>query len=288
MCWVLVGRAPELAAGGLLHPYRRVTKLAAPQHCRDVYFAGAGVRLKGWRCGVVGERRGTVVYLQGIADNRASAVGAIRRFVARGFDVVAFDSRAQGESQGENCTYGYYEKRDLARVLDTIDSGPVVLIGTSLGAAVALQTAAEDSRITAVVAAEAFSDLRSIARERTRFILTDATIGEAFRLAEQKARFEVDAVSPVECARRIRAPVLLLHGENDRDTRPEHSRRVYAALRGPKKLVLVPGARHDGALNPQTWLMVEAWVDEAVRPGGRSGDAGKAGAAAARPAAPTR
>jgi len=286
--WVLVRRAPELAAGGLLHPYRRVTRHAAPEHCRDVNFQGAGVRLKGWRCGAVGERRGTVVYLQGIADNRASAVVAIRRFVARGFDVIAYDSRAQGESEGKHCTYGYYEKQDLAKILDDLDSGPVVLIGTSLGAAVALQVAAEDARVTAVVAAETFADLRSIARDRSRFFLTDATIREAFHQAERDARFEVDAVSPVESAKRIRIPVLLLHGEEDRDTRPEHSKRVYAALGGPKKLVLVAGARHDGALNAETWPVVEEWVDEAVRPRDRSGDAGRADAGAAAAGAPTR
>ena len=43
------------------------------------------------------------------------AGGAIDRFQRRGVDVVAFDSRAHGESDGEMCTYGYWEKRDLAR-----------------------------------------------------------------------------------------------------------------------------------------------------------------------------
>jgi alpha-beta hydrolase superfamily lysophospholipase len=283
-----MGRAPELAAGGLLHPYRRVTKLAAPEHCLEVQFQGAGVRLKGWRCAATAERRGTVVYLQGIADNRASSIVAIKKFVPRGFDVLAYDSRAQGESEGKYCTYGYYEKLDLARILDTVDSGPIVLIGTSLGAAVALQAAAEDARVTAVVAAETFADLRGIARDRAAFLLTDATIREAFRLAERDAGFEADAVSPEESAKRIRIPVLLLHGANDRDTRPDHSRRVYTALGGPKKLVIVPGARHDGSLNPQTWPMVEAWVDDAIRPHGRSGNAGRAGAGEAAAEAPTR
>lgn len=84
----------------------------------------------------------------------------------RGFDVVAYDSRAHGESDGDVCTYGFYEARDLHRVLDTVAPGPVVLFGTSLGAAVALQETAGDPRVTAVVAAETFSDLRTVASER--------------------------------------------------------------------------------------------------------------------------
>jgi pimeloyl-ACP methyl ester carboxylesterase len=54
------------------------------------------------------------------------------------FDVLAYDSRAHGESGGNACTYGYYEKRDLSRAIDLIGLRPVVALGISLGAAVAL------------------------------------------------------------------------------------------------------------------------------------------------------
>jgi pimeloyl-ACP methyl ester carboxylesterase len=91
-------------------------------------------------------------------------------------------------------------------VLDTIGSGPIVLAGTSLGAAVALQAAAE-----------------------------------------------------------IRIPVLLIHGAADSDTPPAHSRRVLAALAGPKRLILVPGARHNEALR-DVWGEVERWLDEVISP----------------------
>src|SRR5262249_24452328 len=140
------------------------------------------------RCAASSDPRGTIVYLHGIADNRTSASGVIERFTARRFDVVAYDSRAHGESEGSACTYGCFEKHDLRRVVDTVRPGPVILIGTSLGAAVALQEAALDPRVTAVVAAEAFS------------------------------------------AGQIKAPVLLIHGADDVDTPPDHSRRILAAL----------------------------------------------------------
>src|SRR6185436_14421434 len=110
--------------------------------------------------------RGTIVYLHGVADNHSSAAGVIRRFLPRGFLVIAYDSRAHGDSDGAACTYGFYEKADLRRVIDALPPGPVALIGTSLGAAVAVQAAAGDSRVTTVVAAETFSDLRTVATER--------------------------------------------------------------------------------------------------------------------------
>jgi hypothetical protein len=222
--------------------------------------------LKGWRCDASAGRRGTLVYLHGIADNRASATGVIDRFGKRGFDVVAYDSRAHGESAGDVCTYGFFEKRDLYRVLDTVGPGPIVLVGTSLGAAVALQEAALDTRVTAVVGAEGFSDLRTVATERAPFFFTRGTITRAFQLAERQGRFEVDAVSPVVAATEIKIPVLLVHGAADSDTPPDHSRRVLAALAGPKRLILVPGARHNESLRGEVWDEIERWLDEVLGP----------------------
>lgn len=261
---LLLTQVPGIAAGALLHPSRRRVEMSPPSGCEDATFRGEMVSLRGWRCRAAGTRRGTLVYLHGIADNRTSGAGVIARFARRGFDVVAYDSRAHGESDGEACTYGFFEKDDLRRVLDTLDEGPIVLIGTSLGAAVSLQHTGRDPRIRAVVAAEAFSDLRTVAIERAPVFLTSSLIERAFRRAEQEAGFQVNAVSPVDAARTIAVPVLVIHGAADADTPPDHARRIFAALAGPKKLILVPGALHNESLNGGVWNDIDSWVDSAV------------------------
>jgi alpha-beta hydrolase superfamily lysophospholipase len=276
---VVQSQLPAIGAGGLLHPFRRSSVGRPPDSCDAALFDGVGVQLKGWRCRAaedspspgarrdgVGEtgRRGTLVYLHGIADNRASAAGIIDRFSRRGFDVIAYDSRAHGESDGAACTFGFYEKEDLRRVVDTIDSGPVVLMGTSLGAAVALQEAADDARIRAVVAAETFSDLRTVAIERAQFFFTPNAIRRAFQLAEAEGRFSIEAVSPETAARKIQAPVLIIHGSIDRETSPDHSRRVFEALHGPRQLILVPNAGHNQSLTGPVWQDIETWLDRAL------------------------
>ena len=98
------------------------------------------------------------------------------------------------------------------RVIDQVGSGPVVVIGSSLGAAVGLQAAAEDPRISAVVAAESFSDLKTVATERAPWFFTDGAIRRSFALAERLGRFRVEEVSPVAAAARIHVPVFLIHG----------------------------------------------------------------------------
>jgi pimeloyl-ACP methyl ester carboxylesterase len=124
---------------------------------------------------------------------------------------------------------------DDRRVLDTVGPGPIVLVGTSLGAAVALQEAAHDPRVTAVVAAETFSDLRTVATERAPFFFTSRIIKQAFQLAEQQAGFQADGEPRCGC-------------RHDQDSRAAHPRR---------------GRSGNEALR-DSWGEVERWLDEVV------------------------
>jgi pimeloyl-ACP methyl ester carboxylesterase len=205
-----------------------------------------------------------VIYLHGVASNRTSSVGVIPRFVNRGFDVVAYDSRAHGESDGDISTYGYFEKRDLHRVIDSVPSKNVVLFGSSMGGAVALQEAADDDRVVAVVAAESFSDLRTVAIERAPFFMTTTLMQRAFALAEKDGGFKINDVDIAAVANRIMVPVLLIHGDIDRDTPPAHSQRIFSALPAAKRLILIPGARHNESLSGAVWTDIEHWLDEVV------------------------
>ena len=128
----------------------------------------------------------------------------------------------------------------------------------------ALQEAAQDPRITAVVAAETFSDLRSVATERAPRVFTPGVIQRAFQRAAKEGHFDIDAVSPVRAAAGIHVPVLLIHGDADVDTRPDHSRRIFAAVTGPKRLILVPGGTHNSSLRPDVWREIDQWIDGVV------------------------
>ena len=268
-CLVLAGAIPfaALPAAGswlLLHGARRIPVPRTPDRCEATHFDGAAVVLAGWRCATAEPQRGTLIYLHGISDNRKGARDLVDRFNALGLDVIAYDSRAHGESTGDACTYGFYEKQDLRRVIDTVAPGPVVLLGHSLGAAIALQEAATDPRVATVIAAEPFADLRTIATDRAPVFFTPLVIRLGLALAEWQAGFSVDDVSPVAAAARMTIPVLLIHGDSDWQTRPEHSRRIEAALGGPKRLVLVPGAGHSESLRGEVWPDIERWVDQHV------------------------
>ena len=251
---------PSWGAAALLHPSRKALTSTPPLPAESIEVASDGVVLKGWLFRATGERRGTIVNLHGSADNRASVVGVAKRYVPRGYDVLAYDSRAHGESTGDACTYGFHEKRDLARIIDSLDVPAVAVIGVSLGGAVAIQAAAEDARVARVVAISTFSDLRTVASERAPFFASAANIREALAMAEKQASFVVDEASPVRAASRLSIPVLLIHGALDKETSPAHSARVYQALKGRKRLLLLPKSGHGVYLDEATWQVIDEWL----------------------------
>jgi pimeloyl-ACP methyl ester carboxylesterase len=58
--------------------------------------------------------------------------------------------------------------------------------------------------------------------------------------------------------------MLIIHGSINRDTPPDHSRRVFEALHGPRQLILVPDAGHNRSLGGAVWRDIETWLDQAL------------------------
>jgi pimeloyl-ACP methyl ester carboxylesterase len=228
------------------------------------------VTLQGWlvRATGGGRRRGLLVYLHGVSDSRGTGAGVAWRFAPRGWDVAAYDARAHGDSGGQYCTYGFWERHDVSRVLDALAArgvvpSPTVLFGSSMGAAVALQAAPDDARVRGVIAQSPFADLWTGADENRPFTMSRAALWAGLARAEELARFRADEVSAVEAARRLAVPLLLVHGARDRKLSPEHSRRILGAAAGPKRLVVIENAGHDDVLAaPAAWTEIERFLDQ--------------------------
>jgi pimeloyl-ACP methyl ester carboxylesterase len=244
----------------ILEPRRHPAQAAPEPPHVEVAFPGEGVELRGWLFPAEGAHLGTVIYLHGRNQNREGSVAVARRLVPLGYDVLAYDSRAHGTSGGRYTTFGYFEKRDVSRAIDFLGVDRVVLAGLSLGAAVAIQSAAEEPRVAGVVAISSFSSLEEVVRGRLPSFVTEGQVRGAFREVERRANIRVKDVDAVAAARRIDVPVLLLHGSLDRFTPLDHAERIYGALRGPRELVEIAGAGHGNVLaSDQAWDAILGW-----------------------------
>jgi hypothetical protein len=217
-----------------------------------------GYKLSCWFVRQPANPKGTIIYLHGVGDCKIGGVPYARLFYGRGFNVFLYDSRRHGTSEGQYCTYGFYEKLDLSVAIDYLMSrtdsriGRIGVFGTSMGAAVALQAAAIDQRIEAVVAEASFTDLRTIMVDYQKRIiklpwhfLRNLAMSRSQKLAEFKARY----VSPIYAVQGVHKPVLFIHGTDDTRIRAEYSRALYDNANQPKELLLIHKGDHTDLLN---------------------------------------
>lgn len=212
-----------------------------------------GVRLSCW---LVARKkaRGTVVYLHGVGDCKIAGVQLSAFLYSKGYNVFLYDSRHHGESGGNYCTYGFFEKHDVSTVIDYLQqredlvAGKIGLFGTSMGAAVAIQAAALDVRIGAVVSEAGFTTLRSIAVDYQRRLIKlpwHFLRNVAFARSQKVAGFKARLVAPIEDIKKLHCPILLTHGTVDTFIDVQHSKDLFAVSPEPKELLLIEGANHN-------------------------------------------
>ncbi len=212
------------------------------------------LKLKCWLVRQKRKARGTIIYLHGVGDCKIAGVDFARYLYSKGFNIFLYDSRQHGESEGYYCTYGFYEKHDVSSVITYLQSrkdfrtGKIGLFGTSMGGAVAIQAAAIDNRISAVVSEGSYTALRVVFVDYQKRIiklpwhfLRNVALVQSQRLANFKARL----VSPIEDIRRLNVPIFIVHGKNDTFIKSEYSKMLFDAANEPKKLMVIPGAGHN-------------------------------------------
>ncbi len=249
-----------------------------------------GAPLRGWKARPKNPNGSWVLLFHGVADNRIGVIGQSEFLLRAGYSVVMMDIRAHGASGGPIATYGWLERSDTRAIVDALLSSEHVgaglappassftsfasstsltstsstsltssfhlfALGESMGAGIALQSAAADPRIEAVVAEASFADLREGAYDYAglrKFPWLGKTLFApgAWTLvhrAEKLAGLPAAEVSPVKAVASRPFPVLLICDEMDVALPCRHSEMIYAAARGPKQLWVVPRAFHTAA-----------------------------------------
>jgi uncharacterized protein len=271
ICFVGSAVAGYFVGPSVLHPWKLplsgprlawVDQMLEQVHATRQDFmvqAPDGVILRGWKVRAPSPNGNWVLLFHGVADNR-TGTGAFAEFLLRaGYSVLMMDSRAQGESGGDIATYGWLERNDTKAIVSALESSEhvrrVFALGVSMGAAIALQSAAADPRIEAVVAEDPLANLRAISYDYAglhrspwlgKTLFRPATITGLHAMATAGG-FDPDQVSPEKAVAACAFPVLLICGTADRTIPCRHAQMVFDSARGPKELWIVQGAQHASA-----------------------------------------
>jgi hypothetical protein len=161
-------------------------------------------------------------------------------FSRRGIAVCRFDFRGCGESQGVMPETTVAQRvADACAVVRTMREHPalngrVALLGSSLGAYVALFVASEDFRIKAVAAWATPADLQDFAADPVT--VREYELGDRFVEELKTQRFLLAPVGVRYC--------LFVHGDQDDLVPVSHAQRVYASALDPRRLEVIPGGDH--------------------------------------------
>jgi fermentation-respiration switch protein FrsA (DUF1100 family) len=209
-------------------------------------------RVVGWY-GRAAPGRPTVLYFHGNAGNLASRSERVRKYTARGFGIFMLSYRGYSGSTGSPT-----ERANVADAIlaydalrkDGIAPEDIILYGESLGSGVAVQVAAEKP-VGGVVLDAPYTSIVDVAAGAYPFLPVRP--------------FMFDRYETMRHLREVKAPLLIVHGEDDEVIPVEMGRAVYAAANSPKEIVTFPGAGHsDHHLHGSTEEIFR-WIEELGR-----------------------
>jgi fermentation-respiration switch protein FrsA (DUF1100 family) len=220
-----------------------------PEMTEARLVAADGVTLSAWWRPPPADR-GVLVYLHGNAGNLASLTGKLRPYLDWGLGVLAIDWRGYGKSEGSPTEEGLYaDGRAALDFLAALGIGPerVALHGESLGSGVATLLALERP-VAALILEAPYTSVAEAAQRHYPYLPARWLVKDRF-----------DSLARID---RIKAPILIVHGEAD-DTIPvEHGRRLLAAAAGGRaKGIFLAGANHVDLFDRGVFRDIRAFLE---------------------------
>ncbi len=227
---------------------------------KEIHFDAAdGVHLAGWLA-IASPRASTVILVHGFKGVRADMLPWARFLYAAGYNVMLYDSRGCGESEGWGIALGAREPDDVlgaVRYLKGRSDLPTKrfgALGISLGAGIVLLAAAREPALVATVADSAWADESGQTNRMGEIslplfplsvlpyepALVDTLIGT--RLADTRPVAAIAQIAP--------RAVMLIHSADDQNTTTPLSgeQQLYAAAGSPKQQWIAPSGGHVGAI----------------------------------------
>lgn len=202
----------------------------------EVWLArDGGVRIHGLYAGA-GAAFADLLFLHGNAGNLYDRLDNVEMLVESGFNVLIIDYQGYGKSGGKPSEEGLYGDGEAAYryLVEVRGVAParLVVFGRSLGAAVAIDLASRNP-CGPVIVESAFTSALALGQLHYGWL-------PGLLLRGMTQRF--DSLSKV---RRLRSPVLFVHGQVDGIVPIEMGRQLYEASPEPKRWYEITGAGHN-------------------------------------------
>ncbi len=215
-----------------------------------------GVKLSGWF--IPRENaRGVILFCHGNAGNISHRLESIQIFHRLGLDILIFDYRGYGQSEGKPSEQGTYQDAEAAwRYLieeRQVDPNEIIVFGRSLGGAVA-SWLAQSHTPGALILESAFTSLRDIAARLYPYLPVRLLLRFEYNTAEHLGR--------------VNCPVLIVHSREDEIMPFSHGRRLFEVANEPKRFLELTGTHNEGFLTSGKRYEegLNAFISEYIQP----------------------
>ena len=199
--------------------------------------------------------RGIIIISHGYRSAaRHDFAPVLKKYLGLGFHVLAVDHRGHGKSEGEDICFGVKERYDMRDWLKSLEEShphlPVLISGISMGATIALMTAAlpdVPKNLAGVSADCGYSHPR---KEVCHVLKSNMKLPVfplyhiADLICRARSGFSFNECDLVKEINGITVPVLFIHGLADDFVPPYHTEWMHEAFEGKKELILVENAGH--------------------------------------------
>lgn len=215
--------------------------------------------------------RGTVFLLHGYALAQFSMLPWALQLSGDGWRCVLVDLRGHGKSTGNRVYFTVKEVSDMRQLLDHMTqagqiSGPVSVVGESMGAVLALRWKTVDPRITSVVAIAPYASLSNATmniREEYAGWVPRWLVASGIEQLPCVLNIPADQFDPVNFMRAKPVSALFVAGELDKIAPPTEVRKLRDLALPDSPMILVPDATHESLTYYFSDLRApaEAWLD---------------------------
>ena len=180
--------------------------------------------------------------------------GIAQYYHNKGYNVFMMDHQGSGESEGNNISFGYYEKIDCMKWLEYLlerfgNDIKIILHGISMGSATAMLMSSDNELPENVKLTVADCGYTTVDAQFTN-VLHSAhfpaypIIKMTNLLNKLVYKFEYSKVRPIDAVVDAKVPILFVHGGNDTFIDPNMAYELYNACTSPKDLLIIEGADH--------------------------------------------
>lgn len=197
----------------------------------------------------------TALVVHGITAWHGSLLFAGSIFFDEGYNVLAIDQRAHGESEGMYRTMGYKESDDMIRWMNWLvnekSQKKIMMQGVSMGAATVMVCSGRDDlpkEVAGIVEDCGFTSLWDMMRHQLQngfHIPTTFPFMNIVKMyCEKIGGFKTDERTPIEMVAKAKIPMLFIHGTKDDFVPYAMIDQVYDACNSEKYILRMEGAEH--------------------------------------------